>query len=194
MKNQKVLYGMNLPRKKSDSSLELYHKLDLKDKLNYRVFAKAYDSFKSHSKIDILTVIDYTKPSSEKRLFVLDMKIHKLVFNTWVAHGTNSGGKFAENFSNVKSSRQTSLGVFITAETYYGKNGYSLKLDGKTPGVNDKARERYIVIHGADYASKPFLDKYGVLGTSWGCPALPVDLAKNVINTIKGGSVIYAHG
>lgn len=194
MKTQTVLYGETTDRKRALSSLDIYHKLGLKDKLDYMVFVKAYDSFKLHSDTDILTVIDYSKHSGEKRLFVFDMKRHEMLYNTWVAHGINSGGKFAKDFSNVKNSRKTSLGVYKTDDTYYGGNGYSLRLDGLTPGKNDKARERYIVVHGADYASKAFIKKYGALGRSWGCPALPVELAAEVIDTIKGGSIIYAHG
>jgi len=194
MKNQKVLSGPTKPKKKIDSSIELHHKLGLEGKLDVMVFRKAYDSFRIHSKTDFLTVIDYTKPSSEKRFWVFDLKNARIVHHTWVAHGKNSGTRFAKNFSNIKESKQTSLGVFTTAETYYGKHGLSLRLDGLTLGKNDNARKRYIVVHGAKYASKSFIDTYGIAGTSWGCPALPNELAKNVIDTIKGGSVIYAYG
>ncbi|KOO10169.1 peptidase, partial [Vibrio xuii] len=104
----------------------------------------------------------------------------------------NSGKKQATTFSNVINSRKTSLGTFLTDTTYYGSNGYSLRLDGLTAGMNDKARERYIVIHGADYANESFIKKNGYLGRSWGCPALPKNLSREIIDTIKGGSVIYA--
>ncbi|OZS41644.1 peptidase [Photobacterium sanguinicancri] len=141
----------------------------------------------------MLTIIDYSKPSTQKRFFVIDLKKNKLLYHTFVTHGVNSGGKVANRFSNVVNSKQTSLGTFLTDTTYQGGNGYSLKLDGLTKGINDNARRRYIVIHGADYANESFIKRNGYLGRSWGCPALPKALSKSIINTIKGGSVIYAH-
>lgn len=124
--------------------------------------------------------------------YVVDVNKKKLIYNTYVAHGVNSGKKTATQFSNVVNSRKTSLGTFLTDTTYYGSNGYSLRLDGLSSGLNDKARERYIVVHGADYANPSFIKKNGYLGRSWGCPALPQKLSREIIDTIKGGSVIYA--
>jgi hypothetical protein len=151
----------------------------------------AYEKTTNRSK-SLLTIIDYSKPSTEKRFFVIDMDKKSLVFNTYVSHGVNSGEKTATKFSNIVNSRKTSLGTFLTDSTYYGSNGYSLRLDGLTKGVNDNARERYIVVHGADYANESFLKQNGYLGRSWGCPALPEHLSRQIIDTIKGGSVIYA--
>ncbi len=122
------------------------------------------------------------------------MKRHKLLYHTWVSHGRNSGELAAKHFSNQLNSRQSSLGVYRTAETYQGKHGYSLRLDGLSPGKNCNARKRAIVVHGAAYASPTHLRKYDKLGRSWGCPALPKEQARAIIDTIKGGSVIYAHG
>lgn len=144
-------------------------------------------------KSDLLTVIDYSLPSSQPRLWVLDLSRGKVLFHELVAHGAGSGAKFATQFSNVEDSRQTSLGLFVTADTYEGGNGYSLKLKGLDEGINDRAEERHIVMHGAWYVSSDHARQYGMLGRSWGCPALPQAEAKPVIDTIKGGSFVFAY-
>jgi hypothetical protein len=142
---------------------------------------------------DLLTVIDYSLPSTAPRLWVLDLARHKVLFNELVAHGAGSGDNFATRFSNDLDSRQTSLGLFVTAGTYEGGNGYSLRLRGLQPGVNDRAEERNIVIHGAWYVSAEHASRYGRLGRSWGCPALPQEVAASVIDTIKEGSFVFAY-
>ncbi len=174
----------------------LYRQLGLAGKLDKQTFRQALNSYQTvrHKRKAILTIIDYSKPSTQRRLFVIDMKRHKLLYHTWVSHGRNSGELAAERFSNQLNSRQSSLGVYRTAETYLGKHGYSLRLDGLSPGKNSNARKRAIVVHGAAYASPTHLRKYDKLGRSWGCPALPKEQARAIIDTIKGGSVIYAHG
>jgi hypothetical protein len=144
-------------------------------------------------KNDLLTVIDYSLPSTQPRLWVLDLSRGKVLFHELVAHGAGSGAKFATQFSNVDESRQTSLGLFATADTYEGGNGYSLKLKGLDQGINDRAEERHIVMHGAWYVSADHARQYGMLGRSWGCPALPQAEAKPVIDTIKGGSFVFAY-
>ncbi|BBL90415.1 hypothetical protein VroAM7_30680 [Vibrio rotiferianus] len=171
-----------------------YKEAKLGGVIDFHLFNDAFLAYKKTSdrKKPLLTIIDYSKPSTEKRFYVVDLDKKKLIFNTYVAHGVNSGKKTATKFSNVVNSRKTSLGTFLTDTTYYGSNGYSLRLDGLTSGVNDKARERYIVVHGADYANPSFIQKNGYLGRSWGCPALPQNLSREIIDTIKGGSVIYA--
>ncbi len=126
-------------------------------------------------------------------MFVIDLKKEKLLFNTLVAHGKNSGVQYAEVFSNKNRSLMSSPGFYSTAETYFGKHGYSLKLDGLEEGINDHARERLIVIHGADYVSDDFIKMYGRIGRSWGCPALPIKHTEEVINLIKEGSCLYIH-
>jgi hypothetical protein len=141
----------------------------------------------------ILTVIDYSKASSEPRLWVFDLAQSKLLFEELVAHGRGSGDNYAKNFSNTPQSYQTSLGVFLTDETYQGGNGYSLRLDGLEEGINHLARERAIVIHGANYVNESFVDKNGRLGRSHGCPAVGLDVNKELINTIKGGSLVVAY-
>ncbi|MGG9964271.1 murein L,D-transpeptidase catalytic domain family protein [Ferruginibacter sp. SUN106] len=142
---------------------------------------------------NVLTIVDYSKPSSQKRLFVLDMTEGKILFNTLVAHGRNSGLEYATNFSNAEESHKTSLGFFITMNTYTGNNGYSLKLQGCEKGINDKALERAIVVHGAEYADENFLHNNGYLGRSYGCPAVPEKLSKKIIDTIKNGSCMFLY-
>ncbi len=139
-----------------------------------------------------LTIIDYSLPSTEPRLWVLDLERGAVAFRERVAHGRNTGENSAAIFSNVDGSHQSSIGLFRTAETYIGANGYSLRLDGLEPGINDRARERQIVIHGADYVSEDFIAKTGRLGRSWGCPALPVATAKPLIDTIRGGTLLFS--
>ncbi len=172
----------------------IYKQAQLEGVIDFQLFSDAYVAYKEtlDRRKSLLTIIDYSKPSTEKRFYVVDLKKKQLIFNTYVAHGVNSGETVAKRFSNIINSRKTSLGTFLTDTTYYGSNGYSLRLDGLTSGVNDKARERYIVIHGADYANESFIKQHGYLGRSWGCPALPTKLSQEIIDTIKGGSVIYA--
>lgn len=142
---------------------------------------------------DLLTVIDYSLPSTEPRLWVLDLAHGKVLFHELVAHGSGSGEKIATRFSNVNESRATSLGLFLTGETYEGGKGYSLKLKGLDDGINDRAEARHIVMHGAWYVSADHARQYGMLGRSWGCPALPLQDAKPVIDTIKDGSFVFAY-
>jgi hypothetical protein len=142
---------------------------------------------------ELLTVIDYSKPSSEKRLWVLDLEREELLFHELVAHGKNTGDNLARSFSNRNESKQTSLGVFVTGDTYHGGNGYSLRLEGLEPGVNDLARPRAIVMHGAPYVSEQFAAQHGRIGRSWGCPAVSQQVAREMIDTLKGGSVIFSY-
>jgi hypothetical protein len=142
---------------------------------------------------ETLTVIDYSKPSSERRLWVFDLKSHELVYEELVAHGQGSGANMATEFSNNDESHQTSLGLFVTGDTYSGKNGYSLRLDGLDDGVNDRARERAIVMHGAPYVSEAFVKANGRLGRSWGCPAISNGIAREMIDRVKGGSLVFAY-
>lgn len=142
---------------------------------------------------DLLTVIDYSLPSSEPRLFVFNLDSRKLLFRELVAHGKNSGGDFASFFSNSPGSLATSLGLFVTADTYFGSNGYSLRLQGLEEGVNDMAWERAIVMHGAPYVSRAAIRALGRLGRSWGCPAVRKEVARKMIDTLRGGSPIFAY-
>jgi len=142
---------------------------------------------------ETLTVIDYSKPSSEPRLWVYDLKTKQLLFEELVAHGQGSGDNLARHFSNNDESHQTSLGLFVTSDTYVGKNGYSLRLDGLDKGVNDRARDRAIVMHGAPYVSRSFVKANGRLGRSWGCPAISELVARKMIDTVKGGGLVFAY-
>jgi hypothetical protein len=141
----------------------------------------------------LLTVIDYSKPSTEPRLWVLDLVRARVLYEERVAHGQGSGDNYATRFSNLDGSHQTSLGLFRTADTYVGTNGYSLRLDGLEPGVNDRARDRAIVVHGAPYVSEGNIRTLGRLGRSHGCPALRPAVARQVIDTIKDGSLVFAY-
>ena len=141
-----------------------------------------------------LTVIDYSRPSTEKRMWVYDLRTHALLFDELVSHGRGSGKTNARSFSNDPSSNMSSLGLFRTAETYVGHNGYSLRLDGLDPGVNDNARARAIVVHGAPYVNAGTAKANGYLGRSLGCPAVRPEIAHALIDTIKGGSLVFAYG
>ncbi len=142
----------------------------------------------------LLVLIDYALPSDKERFFVIDIKRKKILYKSLVAHGKYSGERFAFSFSNKPGSYKSPLGFFITGKTYCGKHGISLFLQGVEPGINDNAVKRRIVIHGADYVSRSFIRKYGRLGRSLGCPALPMNIADSVIKTIKDGSCVFIFG
>lgn len=141
----------------------------------------------------VIAIADFSQPSSQKRLYVLDIKNFKLLFHTLVAHGRNSGREWATYFSNKPASHKSSPGFYITKQTYHGSNGYSLKLDGIENGINDKASRRAIVIHGADYVDESYIESQGYIGRSQGCPAIPLHQAKEIINTIKEGTCFYIY-
>jgi len=142
----------------------------------------------------LLTVIDYSRPSTEPRLWVLDLVTRAIVQRELVAHGKGSGGNVATSFSNVEGSHKSSLGLFVTDAAYTGQNGYSLRLRGLDPGVNDRAYARDIVIHGAEYVSDVVARTLGRLGRSWGCPAVRPAIARTLIDAIKGGTVLFVYG
>jgi hypothetical protein len=140
-----------------------------------------------------LTVIDYSRPSSRERLWVIDLTTRELLYEELVAHGQGSGLATATTFSNEPDTHRTSLGLFKTLDTYVGRNGYSLRLDGLDAGINDRARERAIVMHGAPYVSEQFVRANGRLGRSWGCPAIRNDIAREMIDRVKGGGLVFAY-
>jgi L,D-transpeptidase catalytic domain len=140
-----------------------------------------------------LTLIDYSRPSTEPRLWVFDLATGRMLFKELVAHGRNTGENMAARFSDDMNSHQSSLGLFVTGDTYVGSNGYSLRLDGLEPGFNGNARERAIVMHGAPYVDGSLAASQGRLGRSWGCPALREAVARNVIDTVRGGGVIFSY-
>jgi L,D-transpeptidase-like protein len=142
---------------------------------------------------DIVTIIDFSQPSNKKRLYVLDLENKRILFNTLVAHGRNSGTLWAKSFSNNASSLKSSPGFYVTGETYIGDNGYSLRLDGMEKNINDNARNRSIVVHGAAYVDQSAVNFLGFLGRSLGCPAVPVAEHKAIINTIKDGTCLFIY-
>jgi hypothetical protein len=140
-----------------------------------------------------MALIDYSLPSTEPRMWVLDLDNARLLHAEHVAHGQGSGGNIATAFSNVSGSHQSSLGLFITDDTYIGGNGYSLRMDGLDPGINDRARERYIVMHGAPYVNPELARRQGRLGRSHGCPALRPEVAREIIDTLREGQLVFAY-
>jgi len=173
----------------------LYTECNLTDKLDYNVFKHAMDGYNSIelSNKKLLSIIDYSKPSTEKRFFIIDIENHKLLYHTLVAHGKKSGYLNATKFSNKYGSYKSSLGFFRTGNSYFGIRGYSLKLEGLEKGINDNARLRGIIIHGANYVDERFVNGNGVIGRSWGCPAVSNKLSKEIINLLKGGSLLYIY-
>ncbi|HCM35109.1 murein L,D-transpeptidase catalytic domain family protein [Chryseobacterium sp.] len=184
------------------SSEALYNSIifEPEHELNYEVFSKALTGFENLKKAGLLTkdshlltICDFSMSSNMKRLWVIDLDDKKVVFNSLVAHGKNTGEEFATNFSNTESSRQSSMGFYITDATYQGDNGYSLKLLGMDKGFNDAAYRRAIVMHGADYVSDEFAATHKRIGRSWGCPAIPRELTQSMINTIKGRNLLFIY-
>ena len=184
----------------SKISHTLYNSIDFVQEVPpaFSIFEKAFDGYlalreKHNINMSILTIIDFTKSANEKRLWVIDLEKKKLLFHCLTAHGKNSGEIFPHSFSNVHNSNKSSLGFFVTGSTYIGKHGTSLKLRGVEPRINDQAESRAIVMHGADYVSEDYITKYGRLGRSFGCPAIPMSMHKQIIETIAGGSCLFIY-
>jgi hypothetical protein len=167
--------------------------------LSKKAFEYAYKGYRKLIKrknIDnprYLTICDFSQSSNKKRFYLLDMENHTVVRNTYVAHGKNSGGVYANRFSNKPSSLQSSLGFYVTTHTYSGEHGLSLRVKGLEAGINDKAYHRAIVIHGADYIEESWLSNSGRMGRSFGCPAVPKSESKEIINTIKDGTIMFIY-
>lgn len=169
--------------------------------LELSVFQKAYTGFinlKQANKLpensSVITVVDLSKPSREKRMWVIDLANKLILLNTWVAHGSGSGNEMATNFSDNNDSHQSSLGFYVTDNVYYGKHGRSLKLDGMDEGFNASARARDIVVHAAPYVSQRTINAQGHIGRSFGCPAISPQVSDFVINTIKGRNMLFING
>ncbi len=180
--------------------LSLYDRLDLASlglsPKAYEYAVEGYQKLLAKGKIksdNILSILDFSLPSDKKRLFVIDLTNGELVYQTYVAHGRNSGTKMATRFSNQPNSFQSSLGFYITGDVYQGKHGMSLRLEGEEKGINDKAMERGIVMHSADYVAESLIAKQGYIGRSQGCPALPGDIYQDVIKTIRNGSCLFVY-
>jgi hypothetical protein len=164
----------------------------------YEVFKKAlagYFNLKYNRSVTskLLTIIDYSLSSNQERMWIVDMNNVQVVHSSLVAHGRNSGQEFANSFSNISGSHQSSLGFYLTEDIYQGKHGTSLYLNGLEPGINDNARQRTIVMHSASYVSREFIHNNARLGRSFGCPAIPLDDHENIITLLSGGSTIYIH-
>ena len=174
----------------------VYDSLNIKDKIDYSIFQKAYLGYIQiqNKNPGVLIIIDYTKPSNEERFYVLDLNKKKLVYSTRVAHSKNSGLEIPLEFSDDPNSYQSSLGFFITLGEYNGAYGYSLRLKGLEENINANAEDRAIVIHGGDIVEDEYIKKFGFAGRSLGCPVLPHSLTRPVIDFIKHGRVLFIYG
>lgn len=182
----------------SEYSQTLYSQINEPDLTidSFQAALRGYNSLLKQGKLEkthLLTVIDFSRPSSKKRLFIINLKNKKVVYKSLVAHGRNSGDDFARSFSNELNSFKSSLGFYVTGELYTGKHGLSMRLDGVDKDSNCKARERNIVMHGADYVSDSFVKQHARLGRSQGCPALPQEITKEVVNLIKDKSCLFIY-
>lgn len=177
-----------------------YFDMDLEDSgLSRQAFQNAwigYYNLKKRGllkKTNVLTICDFSQSSSNQRMYVIDVRNHRVLYRTFVAHGINSGNEYATAFSNKMESCKSSLGFYITSGTYTGVNGYSLRIEGVDKGFNDNARKRAIVIHGANYVSMRIVHKYGMMGTTFGCPAIPTEMTTQIIPVVKNGSCFFIY-
>lgn len=183
-----------------NQSAVLYHSIGLeKEGLSETAFEYAWRGYHNllkkgtiHKK-SVLSIADFSQSSAEKRMYVIDVRHHRLLYRTYVAHGQNSGSEFAETFSNEPESFKSSLGFYVTKTTYRGRNGLSLRLDGVDEGFNDKALKRNIVLHGCAYVGDEYLDNFGATGTSLGCPALPAAISGEIIKKVKNGTCLFIY-
>lgn len=173
----------------------LYSEMQLEGEVSFIAFEQAMKGYEriGSGKKGIITLIDFSKPSTQDRLYILDLDNKKIILSSLVAHGKGSGDKYAKYFSNKNGSHKSSLGFYMTGNTYDGRCGYSLVLNGLEKGINDKALQRGIVIHGADYSNPSVIASSGRLGRSFGCPAVPEALNEEIINIIKGGTLLYIY-
>lgn len=173
----------------------LFTDCNLTDKLDYNIFKQAMEGYSSieFANKKLISIIDYSKPSNEKRFFIIDIENRKLLYQILVAHGKKSGYLNAITFSNKYGSHKSSLGFFRTGKSYFGIRGYSLKLEGLEKGINDNAIQRGIIIHGADYVDERIANGNGVIGRSWGCPSVSLKLSKTIINLLRGGSLLFIY-
>ena len=192
-------FNSNIKKKFSDIEIKvMYRELCLNDKISFSCFSNAIQGLEKIEELNnandnLLVIVDYTKPSTEERLFIVDLEKKKLLISSLVTHGRGTGDLYATEFSNRNNSYSTSSGFYLTGNIYNGKHGESLVLYGLEKGKNDNAKKRTIVIHSAYYANKNFAEKYGRLGRSKGCLALPTDLNIKIIHLISDGVVLYVH-
>jgi hypothetical protein len=182
------------------TAISLYNEMDLQDSgLSEKAFEYGWMGYYKLQKrgllhnTNILTICDFSQSSSVERMYVIDVRSRKLLYRTFVAHGINSGEEFANSFSNSDESCKSSLGFYVTSNTYMGSNGLSLRIQGVDKGFNDHAARRNIVIHGATYVSLRILHKYGVMGTTFGCPAIPAEMTDQIIPAVKNGSCFFIY-
>lgn len=181
------------------SSMEIYDSLHLEEiglsKMVFRMAVKGMEKLSNAGRLkgNVISIVDFSQPSTHKRLYVIDLDKYELLYNTWVAHGMRSGKNMAQQFSNKPSSNKSSLGFYVTGEAYQGSNGYSLKLQGMEKGINDFAYRRAIVLHGADYVSEQFISSQGYIGRSKGCPAVPIEVCQPMIDQIKDGTCLFIY-
>ena len=178
----------------------MYEEINLKEvgltKKAFEYALKGYYYMVEHhwlSKTNLLSICDLSQSSRNKRLYVLDLEQKTVLVNTYVAHGRNSGMEYAQSFSNNPSSHKTSLGFYVTQDTYNGANGLSLKIRGMEKGFNDRASGRNIVMHGSEYVGPDYLEMNGVSGRSYGCPAIPADESQEIIDLIKEGTCLFIY-
>jgi hypothetical protein len=181
-------------------SADLYESLKLKTlglaRQAFDFSMKGFGKLKQSGKVsqpNIISIADFSQPSANKRLYVIDLDKKEVLFNTWVAHGKNSGQEVATEFSNTPHSNKSSLGFYVTMNTYVGRNGYSLRLNGEERGFNDNALNRDIVMHAAGYVNTDYIQSQGWIGRSQGCPAVMPELSKPIIETIKGGTCFFIY-
>lgn len=189
-----LLYPSTPAARSIYDSLQLQFRGLSQEAFNYA--KKGFDRLLEQGKLindSIISIIDFSLPSSEKRMFILDMKNYRVLNHSLVSHGQNSGLQYAVNFSNKGATHMSSPGFYITRETYQGGNGYSLKLDGMERGINDNAYRRGIVVHGAAYVNESIARARGYIGRSHGCPAVPSQDSREIINQIKGGSMLFIY-
>jgi hypothetical protein len=178
----------------------IFDEMGLKDSgLSQKAFQYAFLGYrrllkrKILHKSDVLSICDFSQSSGSKRMYVIDVRNRKLLYRTYVAHGISSGREYASSFSNTPESYKSSLGFYVTRNTYFGNNGLSLRIDGVERGINNKAFARNIVIHGASYVSERILHKYGVMGTTFGCPAIPEEMTRAIIPVLKNGTCFFIY-
>ena len=195
-------FKLSIKKNFSDMDIKLmYTELCLNDKVSFSCFNNAMHGLEKiedleifdNSNNNLLVMVDYTKPSTKERLFIIDLRKKQLLISSLVTHGRGTGDLYATKFSNKNNSYSTSSGFYLTGNIYNGKHGESLELYGLEKGKNDNAKKRTIVMHSAYYANKAFAEKYGRLGRSKGCLVLPTDLNAKIINLISGGVVLYVH-
>jgi hypothetical protein len=190
----------NAAHKLAEEAQELYSEMELQkfglSEAAFEYALKGYKYLVEKGKVvknGVLSICDFSQSSRNKRFYVIDMAEKKVLINTWVAHGHNSGGEFARSFSNSPESHKSSLGFYVTGNTYYGSHGLSLKIEGVEKNINDKADKRNIVIHGSEYVGEEFLSRSPINGRSYGCPALPAEETDKVIEAIKDGSCLFIY-